>query len=309
MKLGFLTASLPNLGLEELVKWSSEAGFETLELAAWPIDSTRDYKARQIDAANFNVDEAKRVKDIFNNYNMNISAMAYYDNNLDPDLQKRESYLTHLRKVIDTASLLEVELVGTFVGARPDKTPTENMKEIGIVFREIVKYAEDKGVKLMIENCPMENWMQFGLPGNFAYSPELWSALFNEVTSDSFGLNFDPSHLLWLGIDYIKATKDFASKIFHAHAKDAEILEDGEYQYGLFGRQIDPIPWKSGWWEYRMPGWGDINWQKFISVLQENGYDKVLSIEHEDPLWEGTEEKVKKGLKLGLKHLSQYTVK
>lgn len=309
MELGFLTAPLPNLGLDELVKWSSETGFDTLELAAWPIDSSRDYQARQIDAAKFDKDEAKRVNDIFDKYNMKISAMAYYDNNLDPDQQKREHNLSHLRKVIDAASLLDVELVGTFVGARPDKTPTENMKEIGVVFRELVKYAEDKGVKLMIENCPMENWIQFGLPGNYAYSPELWSALFNEVQSDSFGLNMDPSHLYWLGIDYIQATKDFASKIFHAHAKDTEILEEGVNQYGLFGRQINPIPWKSGWWQYRMPGWGEIDWQKFISTLQEYGYDKVLSIEHEDPLWEGSEDKVKNGLKLGLKHLSQYIIK
>lgn len=308
MKLGYITACFPNLGLEEMVKWSAEAGFDALELAAWPIDSSRDYQARQIDAAKFSKDEASRVKDIFNKYNMEISALAYYDNNLHPDLNLRNSYLTHLKKVIDTASLLEVELVGTFVGSRPDKTPDENIKEIGTVFRDIVKYAEDKNVKIMIENCPMENWVKFGLPGNYAYSPELWSALFNEVQSDNFGLNFDPSHLFWLGIDHIQAVKDFSEKIFHAHAKDTEILDDGLYQYGIFGRQVKPIPWKSGWWRYRMPGWGEIDWQKFISALQENGYDKVLSIEHEDPVWEGSEEKIKTGLKLGLKHLSQFTI-
>jgi sugar phosphate isomerase/epimerase len=308
MKIGFLTACLPKMKLEDLVKWSSEQGFHTLELAAWPAKSTRDYKARQIDAANFSDDDAKRVKDIFSKYNMQISAMAYYDNNLHPDMKKRNSYLKHLRKVIDTAQKLNVKLVGTFVGSRPDKTPTQNMKEIGKVFREIVKYAEDRNVKIMIENCPMENWVKFGLPGNYAYSPELWEAMFNEVPSKNFGLNMDPSHLYWLGIDYIQAVKDFAPKIFHAHAKDTEILNQGEYEYGLFGRQIDPIPWKSGWWRYRMPGAGEINWMKFISTLQEYKYDYVLSIEHEDPIFEGTEEKVKKGLILGYKHLSQYVV-
>ncbi|MCB0731813.1 MAG: sugar phosphate isomerase/epimerase [Ignavibacteriae bacterium] len=309
MKLGYITACFPNLGLEEMVKWSAEVGFDTLELAAWPLDSSRDYQARQIDAANFNKDEASRVKDVFQKYNMGISALAYYDNNLHPDIKQRNFYLSHLKKVIDTASFLEVELVGTFVGSRPDKTPDENIKEIGTVFRDIVKYAEDKGVKIMIENCPMENWVKFGLPGNYAYSPELWSALFNEVPSDNFGLNFDPSHLYWLGIDHIQAVNDFAKKIFHAHAKDTELLNDGLYNYGIFGRQVEPIPWKSGWWRYRMPGWGEIDWQKFISALQENGYNNVLSIEHEDPVWEGNEEKIKTGLKLGLKHLSQFTIK
>lgn len=308
MKLGFLTACLPQLGLEDLVKWAAEHGFQMLELAAWPVDSARDYQAKQIDAAKFTSDDAKRVQEIFAKYNIGISAMAYYDNNLDADFTKRKYYHDHLKKVIDTAALLGVNLVGTFVGARPDKSPNENMKEIGEVFRGMVKYAEDKGVRLMIENCPMENWQRFGLPGNFAYSPELWEALFNEVPSDNLGLNLDPSHLYWLGIDYIQCVKDFSKKIFHAHAKDTEILSDGQNRHGIFGQQIDPIPWKSGWWRYRMPGLGEIDWQKFVSTLQEVGFDFVLSIEHEDPVWEGNEEKVKKGLMLGRKHLSQFVI-
>jgi sugar phosphate isomerase/epimerase len=308
MKLGFLTACLPQLGLEEIVKWTAEQGFQALELAAWPVASDRDYQARQIDAANFSKQDAERVKELFNKYQIEISAFAYYDNNLHPDLKQREYYHNHLKKVINTASLLGVELVGTFVGARPDKTPQENIQEIGCVFRELVKYAEDRNVKLMIENCPMENWLKFGLPGNYAYSPELLEALFNEVPSENFGLNLDPSHLYWLGIDYIRVIKDFAPRIFHTHAKDAEILPEGQYKYGIFSRQIDPIPWKSGWWRYRMPGSGKIDWGLFIRTLQEFGYDYVLSIEHEDPVWEGSVEKVETGLKLGLKYLKQYVI-
>jgi sugar phosphate isomerase/epimerase len=308
MKIGFLTACLPNLELEDLVLWASKQGFKTLELAAWPFESDRDYQARQIDAANFKVDEAKKVKDLFAKHNMEISAMAYYDNNLHPDLANRNYYLNHLKKVIDTASILDVKLVGTFVGSVPDLSPNENIKEIRKVFNDILKYAADKNVSIMIENCPMENWMRFGLPGNYAYSPELWDALFNELPHENFGLNLDPSHLYWLGIDYIQAAKDYTSKIFHAHAKDTEILGEGEYQFGIYGRQIDPIPWKSGWWRYRMPGLGEIDWSQFISTLQENGYNNVLSIEHEDPIWEGSEEKIKTGLQLGLKHLSQFVV-
>ena len=188
MKIGFLTACLPHVSLEDLVKWASAQGFKSLELAAWPFVSERDYQARQIDAAKFNKAQANNVKELFAKNKLEISAMAYYDNNLHPDLVKRNFYLSHLKKVIDTASLLEVKLVGTFVGSRPDKSPQENMKEIGKVFRNLVKYAEDKNVKLMIENCPMENWVQFGLPGNYAYSPELWEALFNEVPGENFGL-------------------------------------------------------------------------------------------------------------------------
>jgi len=309
MQLGFLTACLPQMALEDLVKWASQNGFQTLELAAWPIESDRDYQARQIDVLSLNKDEAQKVQDLFKQYDLSISAMAYYDNNLHPDLNRRNFFLNHLKKVIDAAALLDVQLVGTFVGGRPDKSPKENIKEIREVFKGIIDYAEDKGIKIMIENCPMQGWMQFSFPGNYAYSPELWEALFNEIRSNNFGLNLDPSHLYWLGIDYIQVVRDFAERIFHAHAKDTEILAKGQYLYGNFGQQIDPKPWYSGWWRYRIPGWGEIDWQKFISTLQEHGYDFVLSIEHEDPIWEGSQEKVQTGLLLGLKHLSQFVVK
>ena len=308
MKLGFLTACLPRVGMEDLLHWASKQGFRAIELAAWPVKSTRDYQARQIDVATFTRRDADRLKDLLMELGLEISAMAYYDNNLDPDLRKRKFYHTHLKKVIDAAALLDVGLVGTFVGGRPDRLPAENMKEIGKIFRGIVRYAEDRGVRIMIENCPMDGWQRFGLPGNFAYSPELWDALFHEVPGENFGLNFDPSHLYWLGIDYLRAAKEYGHKIFHAHAKDTEILPDGVYRHGIFSKQVNPTPWKSGWWRYRIPGLGAIDWKKLIATLQEAGYDKVLSIEHEDPVWEGSEEKVKQGLAIGLKHLSQFVV-
>jgi len=308
MKLGFLTACLPDIALADLLQWAQENQFQALELAAWPVASDRDYQARQIDAARMTPAEAGRVTELFREHDLEISALAYYDNNLHPDLAQREGYHDHLRRAIDTAALLQVGLVGTFVGARPDLSPAENIREIGGVFRGLTAYAADKGVRIMIENCPMENWVRFGFPGNYAFSPELWSALFNEVPSDNFGLNLDPSHLHWLGIDYLRAVREFAPKIFHAHAKDTEILPEGRHHHSIFGTQIDPAPWKSGWWRYRLPGLGEIDWRAFISALQENGYDYVLSIEHEDPVWEGSEEKIKRGLVLGRKHLSPFII-
>ncbi|MBI4428874.1 MAG: sugar phosphate isomerase/epimerase [Ignavibacteriales bacterium] len=305
MKLGFLTACLPQVPLENLVPWAASQEFETLELAAWPVKSTRDYQARQLDAAGLKSAEAEKIKNLFDTHNMAISALAYYDNNLDPNPRKRKYYHDHLKKVIQAASLLGVNLVGTFVGGRLDKLPAENMKEIGKEFRRILKYAEDRGVRVMIENCPMDGWQRFTLPGNFAFSPELWQALFEEVPSPNFGLNFDPSHLYWLGIDYVRAAREFGTKIFHAHAKDCEFLPEGQYRYGIFGQQIKPTPWKSGWWRYRMPGQGKVNWKEFITTLRSVGYDYVLSIEHEDPEWEGSEEKVKKGLQMGREFLAK----
>lgn len=305
MEIGFLTACMPQVPLEKIVPWAAEQGFQTLEVAAWPYDSSRDYQASHVRAESFSRDDAERVKDLFGTHGLRISAMAYYDNNLHPDRQQRDQHLEHLHRVIDAAEMLGVGLVGTFVGGRPEK-PDVVMKEIGETFRPVVRYAEDHGVRVMIENCPMDNWVQFGVPGNFAYSPELWDALFNEVPSESFGLNFDPSHLFWLGIDHERAAREYASRIFHAHAKDTEILPEGRYRHGILWKQLDADPWKSGSWRYRMPGKGQIDWASFIRTLKDGGYDGPLSIEHEDPEFEGSEASVKEGLKLGREHLARF---
>ena len=301
MKLGFLTACLPQVGFEDLVRWSSEEGFDTIELAAWPQGTGRENVAGQIDVARLDDDTTKWAKDVLAEHDIEISAMAYYENNLHPDEGRRAANVNHLRRVIDAASALDVELVGTFVGAQATKPP-EVIKMAGKLFRDLCSYAEDRGVRLMIENCPMENWLQWGLPGNFAYSPELWDALFEEAPD--LGLNFDPSHLYWLQIDHNRAARDYAEKIFHAHAKDAEIMPEGKYRYGVLAEQLGGNAWRSGWWRYRMPGAGGIDWGEFIGTLQEIGYDDVLSIEHEDPEYEGSEEKVKEGLRLGREHLA-----
>jgi sugar phosphate isomerase/epimerase len=302
MKIGFLTACLPHVSFEEIVPWAAENGFAALELAAWPLRAKRDYMARHIEAERFTSDDAERVTELLGEHGLSVSAMAYYDNNLDADHAARDDNFSHLRKVIDAAEMLGVDRVGTFVGGRVGD-PRELMKEIGQVFRDLMKYANDRGVRLMIENCPMENWVQFGLPGNYAYSPELWEALFNEVPDENFGLNFDPSHLYFLGIDYDRAARDFADRIFHVHAKDAELLADGQYRYGVPGRQLGGTG--AGWWRYRMPGKGAVDWPAFLRTISEIGYDDVVSIEHEDHEFEGSDANVKQGLLLGRQHLEQ----
>jgi len=305
MKLGFLTACLPNLPLEKIIEWASQSKFEMLEVACWPIKNTRDYSGSNLDVVNLNNEKADEIKSSLKKNNIEISSLAYYDNNLHPDLVVRKSYHDHLKKVIDAANLLGVKYVGTFVGRNYNKTVKENFDEFEIVFKEVLAYAKEKEVSIIIENCPMPGWNpDGGWIGTISYSPELWEEMFSRLPFDNFGLNLDPSHLYWLGIDYIDVIKKFKEKIFHVHAKDTIVFEDKMSTYSIFGKQLKrKNEWDMGFWRYCMPGKGQIDWSKFIKELKSIGYDYVISIEHEDAEYEGTEEKVKEGLKLGYRYL------
>lgn len=305
MKLGFLTGCLGAMPLEQIAAFAAAQGFQALEISAWPVANTRDYSGSNLDVAGMTAAKAAEIKGLFARLGLEISSLAYYDNMLHHDLAIRQGYLDHLHKVIDAAALLGVELVGTFAGRDATRTIGENMDEFARVFGEIAAYAESRKVKIMIENCPMPGWQADGWAGTVNYSPELWREMFRLVPSASFGLNFDPSHLYWLGIDYERAVSEFGSRIFHTHAKDTVIFRDKLYEYGIFGKQLNRAgSWDVGWWSYRMPGRGEIDWRKFITALKDAGYQGVISIEHEDPEYEGTEDKVKEGLILGRQYLA-----
>lgn len=305
MHLGFLTVCLGNMELKDKAKWASENGFKSLEIACWPQVNSRDYSSCDIDVETLTEEKAEEIKKYMKDYGLSISSLAYYDNNLDPDSEKRAYINNHTKKCIDAAVMLGTSMVGTFIGRDPNKNLKENFDEFEKVFGDIVDYAERKGIKIIIENCPMEGWQKEGLPGTISFTPELWEEMFRRIPSMNFGLNLDPSHLLFQLIDYVKVVPAFKDRIFHVHAKDAEIFNDKLEWYGVFNRQF-PKKGETGYWRFRMPGLGQVDWNKFIKALKDVGYDGVISIEHEDPLYEGSEEKVKEGLKLGYDHLKQF---
>lgn len=305
MYLGFLTGCLGGIPLKEKAKWASEQGFKALELSCWPRSNNRDYSGSEIDVANFTEEDAKEIKEYFKEFGLSISSLAYYDNNLDRDLEKRSFINNHFKKCVDAAVLLGVPAVGTFIGRNIDKSLEENFDEFQVVFSDLVAYAEEKGIKVMIENCAMVGWQVHSLPGTISFTPELWREMFKRVPNKNFGLNYDPSHLHSMLIDYINPVKEFKDRIFHVHAKDAEVLEDNIKVYGVFNKQLNVTNEEFGNWRYRMPGLGQIRWGKLIEELKEIGYEGVISVEHEDPLYEGSEEKVKAGLKLGIEYLSK----
>ena len=302
MKLGIFTAAFPGKSLEEVAAWAAENEFETLEIACWPQQkATRRYAGiTTIDVVDLDTAKAKEVHAVLNNYGLSISSLGYYPNPMHPDPEHRQVVIGHLKKVIQAAELLEVPIVGTFIGRDKDKTTPENLEAFAQIWPPIVKFAADHQVKIAIENCPMifsyDEW-----PGgnNLASSPAIWKKMWEIIPDDNFGLNLDPSHLILQMIDYERVVFDFADRIFHVHAKDLEIDREGLYQNGVLSQGM-------GWQIPRLPGLGDIDWSKFISALYRVGYDDVISIEHEDRAFEKTEDLVKRGFLLARDVLRPY---
>jgi len=292
MKLGLLTAAFPDQSLEQVARWAHESGFDALEIACWP--SSGGERRRYSGVSHIDVEDfdPKAVRKLLARYNLEISSLAYYPNNLDPDAAAREAANEHLRHVIEAAQRLEVDIVGTFVGRDQHRSVQENLTDFQRVWPPIVRFARERDVRIAIENCPMifsaDEW-----PGgrNLAYSPALWRRLFEIIPDENFGLNFDPSHLVWQFIDYTRAVRDFASRIFHVHAKDMEVDRDGLYEQGVMSLGM-------GWQVPRLPGLGEVRWDRFLSALYAIGYDWVVSIEHEDRKFEGELELVQRGFLL-----------
>lgn len=279
MKIGFLTGVLGNLDFERLVKWASGVGFKALEVSAHP--GSRHIDPRRI--VEYGVGDVKKVLE---GADVAISSLAHYPNNLDPNLEVRRRNVDYLKVMVDACVKLDVSVVCTAVGSPGRVWDVGVDKAIAVyseVFGPMADYAEAHQVKIAFENWPGGGW-------NLAYSPEMWLRMFNALPSKALGLNFDPSHLVWQQIDYIGAVKRFGDRVYHTHAKDTEIHYQTLADVGIYG---------GGWWRYRIPGWGEIDWASYITALREVKYGYVLSIEHEDPTL-GAED----GLKLGLRFLS-----
>ena len=289
MKLGLLTAPFPQRSLEQVALWAAAEGFQMLEVACWPAtggERRRYAGTSHIDATRV---DAVEVRELLAKHGLEISSLAYYPNNLHPDPRERRAANTHLRKVIDAAAKLDVPIVGTFVGRDRTKNVPDNFREFRKTWPRLVDHAGSQGVKIAIENCPMLfSWDEWPGGTNLAASPALWDEMFSIVDSPSFGLNLDPSHLVWLMIDYERVVRDYADKLFHVHAKDMEIDRDGLYRNGTISLGM-------GWQVPRLPGLGEVRWDRFIAALYRVGYDYVVSIEHEDRAFEGTEALVKRG--------------
>ena len=302
MKLGFFTAALPGNTLEQAAQWGAESGFQAIEIACWPLEkaSRRYAGVTHINVTELDKAQANDIRKMLDDYGLTVSSLGYYPNPLHPEAEHRETVISHLKKVIEAAEMLEVPVVGTFIGKDKNKTVPQNLEDYAKTWPPIVKFAKEHGIKIAIENCPMifsyDEW-----PGgnNLASTPTIWREMWEMIPDDNFGLNLDPSHLILQMIDYERVVREFADKIFHVHAKDLHIDWEGVYNHGVLSQGM-------GWQVPRLPGRGDVDWGKFISALTAVGYDYVVSIEHEDREFEGDEELVKRGFYLSRDVLKPY---
>ncbi len=302
MKLGFCSAILPDFSLEEVVAFAADERYSCVELMCWPAGRA---ERRYAGVTHVEVDQldqagAQRINDLMQRSGVEISGLGYYPNPLSPDPNESQTCIAHLEKVITAAELLGVGVVNTFIGRDFNKPIEENWPRFKEVWPPLVQLAEDHGVRIGIENCPMlfgnDEW-----PGgkNLAHSPAIWRRMFEEIPSESFGLNYDPSHLVWQQIDPIRPIREFGDRIFHVHAKDVRVQPEKLDDVGVLAT---PLQWHTP----KLPGLGDIAWGEFFSALNEVGYQGPVCVEVEDRAYEGTLELRKQSLRQSRNYLSQF---
>jgi sugar phosphate isomerase/epimerase len=249
---------------------------------------------------NFTRDGAARIHDTMASAGVTISALGYYPNPLVPDKAEGQIYIDHIKQVILAAEVLELEVVNTFIGRDPAKSVDDNWPRFMEVWPPLIRFAEDHGVKIGIENCPMA-FSQDEWPGgkNLAATPAIWRRMFEAIPSDNFGLNYDPSHMIWQHMDYLKPLRDFKEKLFHVHAKDARL---DRHRLDEVGIMATPLEFHTP----KLPGLGDVNWGHFFSVLSDVGYTGPVCIEVEDRAYEGSLETRQASLTQSGRYLKNY---
>lgn len=323
MKIGLLVNVLSrDMRYDDIVDWAADQGVESLEVDA--SCSQMPERGGLVDVREVLDGGEARYTAALVRTGLSIGSLFYYGlNNLDPDPDLRSKAQEGLKDAIRAAAVLGARAVVTAVGSPLERHDLSRLNPWGIyyfgretadgrrqmercyaVFAEnylpLAEFAQRQGVRIGLEPSAVG-----GLAGAVAHSPEGFDAVFSLVQHEALGLNFDPSHLIWQGIDYMSYAARLAreGRIVSCHGKDTEILWERVGYAGYLG---------TGWWRHRLPGWGQVNWAALMATLQANGYNWVINVEHEDPLYgftfgEGRKlenlELAKEGCIAGLEHL------
>lgn len=304
MKFGLNTAILGHMNFEEILQFCQSVGYQSVEVACWPQGKAeRRYAGvSHLDVDAITDESAEEILRLCEQYNVEISALAYYPNTLDENLEARDKYINHLKKVIVASQKLKVNMVTTFVGRMQSKNEAENLEEFSKVWPDIIRFAKEHNVKVAIENCPMlfsyDEW-----PGgqNLFTTPAIWRQCFDIIPDDNFGINYDPSHFIWQQIDYIKPLYEFSDRIFHVHFKDIKLYKDKLDDHGVLA---PPLAYMAP----KLPGLGDVDWGRYVSALRDINFKGHACVEVEDKTYEDTIKDVENSCILCHRYLSQFMI-
>lgn len=284
MQLGFVSAILPECSLDEVFAIAADIGYDCVEVMCWPVGKAeRRYAGvTHIDVEGFDEVAAANVNELAKTHGVAISGLGYYPNPLAPDEQEADAAVQQIRKVITASALLGVNRMNTFVGRDWSLSVDDNWPRFLDTWKPLVAFAEQHDVRIGIENCPM-SFTRDEWPGgkNLAISPQIWRRMYQDIPSKHFGLNYDPSHMIWLHMDYLKPIREFADRFSHVHAKDVRIDREKIDDVGI-------LAYPSEYHTPKLPGMGDVEWGKFFSTLTDSGYDGAVCVEVEDRAYEGS---------------------
>jgi sugar phosphate isomerase/epimerase len=278
MKLGFVSAILPELKLAEVLAFARDEGFGCIEAMCWPAGKAeRKYAGvTHVDVTDFTQTRADDTNALCSHFGVTFSALGYYPNALHPDQEIARRAVAHLKKVIVAAEKLGLRNVTSFIGRDWTKSVDDNWPRFLRTWKPIIAFAADHGVRIGIENCPMlftrDEW-----PGgkNLMTTPVIWRRAFSDIPAKNFGLNYDPSHFVLQRMDPESPLREFQSRIFHLHAKDVKIRRDRINDVGVFAHPLE-------WHQPRIPGYGEMDWGKFMGAVMETTYRGPVCIEVED---------------------------
>lgn len=300
---GIVSAILPDYSLEEVIRFAATHEFACVEVMCWPKgQAERRYAGvTHLEVDHLTDSAIQKIQKLLEETGIYLSALGYYPNPLDPDPEISEFHLQHLKKMIQAAHRLSVPVVNTFIGRDPRKTIEDNLKVFAERWPPIVEMASAYGINIGIENCPMlftkDEW-----PGgkNLAISPAVWDKMFEIIPDPAFGLNYDPSHLVWMQMDEVQPIYDYADRLHHIHLKDAKVYPDKLNRHGILAY---PLQFHSP----KLPGLGDVRWSDFFSALTSVGYRGPVCIEVEDKSYEGNLADIQTGIRIAREYIRQYT--
>ncbi len=282
IQLGFASAIVPELSLAEVLRLAADIGYDCVEVMCWPVSrAERRYAGvTHIDVNQLTSQGRREISSLVTETGVEISALGYYPNCLSPDRDEARAAVQHLRQLMQAARDLGLQRVNTFIGRDPNLSVDGNWPRLLETWGPLVELAEQLELRIGIENCPMlfsaDEW-----PGgkNIATTPAIWRRLFHDLPSPSLGLNYDPSHMVWQQMDYLKPIRDFVDRISHAHAKDVRL---DRHRLNEVGIMAHPLEYHTP----KLPGLGDVDWGLFFSTLLDAGYRGPVCVEVEDRAYE-----------------------